>query len=306
MNGSSDAVLLETEPGWCLLCASSEGRSICTDRIIGVANVFNLKRCAHCGLVFLDPRPTSEAVAAYYSPSGGGPRTYAPEFFTFSPELVAVGHKRLERIERILGRRGSLFDFGCGYGEFLTAAHERGWQCAGLEVAPSCLRHLHARLPWVRLYEGDVASLQAEGQRFDVVTLWHLLEHLPDPLTPLARLSQVVAKDGLLVAEVPNIGCERLRFHKRPMHNQLHLWHFPPSCLRLLLERSGWRCVHMRLQDHRAPPHRLQSAVRRAVTGAEQALFRFTGQALGPNLTAYARPISSCAEQRGNPGQPPA
>lgn len=137
------------------------------------------------------------------------------------------------------GRR--LLDVGCGDGTFLLAAKNRGWQVTGTEMNPDL-----ARAAGLEVY-GSLDEL-AGCEPFDCITLWHVLEHLVDPLAELTALRKLLAPDSVLVLAVPDAGGTQARLWGRSwLHRDVprHLHHFSRRSLELHLHGAGFRLARV-------------------------------------------------------------
>jgi SAM-dependent methyltransferase len=153
-----------------------------------------------------------------------------------APILARFDRRRLS----LLGpARGSLLDVGAGRGRFVAAARAAGWAASGIEPSERGVSAA-ASVYGVSLERGGLAD--ASGT-WDVVVLWHVLEHLDDPGAALALLSSLVAPGGTLLVGVPNLASVQARIGgSRWYHLDLprHRTHFTPAGLRALLERHGF------------------------------------------------------------------
>jgi SAM-dependent methyltransferase len=153
-----------------------------------------------------------------------------------------------ERQRALLGRKpGRVLDVGCGDGDFLAALKQRGWEVHGVEPSPAAAAL--ARGKGVAVHEGELASTDFPAGSFDVVTFWHVLEHLPEPLVELAAARRLLRDDGLLVVEVPNSASVTFRLcreHWFPLSVPRHFQHFTSTTLRALLQKAGFTPVRRR------------------------------------------------------------
>lgn len=239
-----EAELGEREPVRCPLC-HLEPKRFATD-----PQGFHLARCPGCGLEFQSPRPPFERLAEIvYAREYGDLADTAAEV---TPEKRARYQRQLDRMERFLGRRGSLLEVGCGAGAFLRLAAERGWAIAGTDIQLS----EGARQSGARLWAGRLKEINFGGQRFSTVRFHHALEHTENPLAELERARELLEPDGLLYVSVPNLAGlsprlkswqSRWRLKPRPWRHYAalhHLWYFTPESLNKLLERAGFRLRH--------------------------------------------------------------
>lgn len=155
---------------------------------------FTYVRCVSCAAIYVDPVPTPSELAVMYSRENYHDRHYA--------HLRPEGHYRdsAELLRRLSGGRRKLLDFGCGNGSFLLAATAAGFECVGIEYEPSAIENArrNAGVP-----VDDLGTVQASGQRFDIIHLGDVLEHLPDPYQTMRSLSALLAPGGLFFVEGP-------------------------------------------------------------------------------------------------------
>lgn len=206
-------------------------------------------RCTSCRLWFLDPLPTPEEVASFY------PKDYACYEDLQKPpgsRLVRlareIGLRRLTRpVDRLMEAPGRLLDVGCGTGAFLAAMRDRGWDVRGVEPNRSAANHARGRLG-LAVHEGALASGLFPPRSFDVVTLWHVLEHLPDPADTLRTVAGLVRPGGWLVLAVPHLESWDARMfgpHWSGLDIPRHLYLFPRATLARYLCECGFTVVRM-------------------------------------------------------------
>jgi SAM-dependent methyltransferase len=189
-------------------------------------------------------------------------RLYGDEFFSKQARrgVLSTLFGRFEGV--LFGRRARLvreqvspagrtvLDVGCGNGKFLRAMRADGWEVSGIEPSPAGAeraRHDHG----LEILCRNVLDVDMAGRRFDVITLWHVLEHVPEPAAYLRHVAQWLAPDGRLVVAVPNFaGVEarltgpRWAFLDIPRH----LFQFTPRSLALTAEQAGLAVVSDRLR----------------------------------------------------------
>jgi ubiquinone/menaquinone biosynthesis C-methylase UbiE len=239
----------------CDLCGSREIRVL--DRAAGV------DECTRCGFIFHNPRPTREEIARYYSTPG--------KYDEWLAELSGrdLLWKRRLRIVRRFVRRGKLLDVGAGIGQFLFHAKAH-FEVKGTEISEEAVRIARERFG-VELSHGALEESDLfEPGSFDVITLIHVLEHVPSPSRTLGTCRRLLAPGGHLVIAVPNgehsfsrhggltkygvkkvlssLGVEKHgnlpRFEKIVLdpgvQTEIHLSHFTRTCLASFLERNGF------------------------------------------------------------------
>jgi SAM-dependent methyltransferase len=265
------------------LVAGWEGR-------LGLAATDRLRRCANCGLAWLE-RPATASAAAYEDTYFNDYAQHAmPGGIDTVPPHI---DQRLADLKKLLGRPGKFLDIGCGYGNVLQAARDAGWQVEGLDVSQWSAEHVR-RTRGIHVTVGDVFSAHYEADAFDTIHLSHSLEHMPEPRAALARMREFLRPDGVVVIEVPNQLDELYaavrwtlmrRYVPLPVPNS-HEFFFTSGSLERMLEATGYRVITLRTErraidvDSRIP---LGGLIKRLVFNVERQLKR------GPNIVAWAR-----------------
>ncbi len=212
-------------------------------------DTFSYLRCAQCGLVRLDPRPSQEALSRYY-PADYEAFQERAENWLFRLGRHRAESRRLHAIRRHLSTwPGRALDVGCATGDFLALLQRHGWSVAGIE--PHAAGAARAAQ---RLGPGAVQALPLEEavlpeRSFHLITLWDVLEHLPDPPGALVRLAHALAPSGLLVLGVPNLDSWDAHLFGRNWIGwdaPRHLFLFPDTQLRAMLAAAGLEVVTTR------------------------------------------------------------
>ena len=230
---------------------------------LGDADV--LERCSACGTVraarYADP---DEVFTEGYLAGAGGPFGIDLSHPRWHAYLLEVGDRRMRLVERISGlRAGALLDVGCGQGELLEAARARRWRVQGVEPLEDA-----ARLGRERAGLDIVpALLEASGlpeRSYDVVSAFHVAEHLTDVPAFLRTLARWVKPGGAVVIESPNFDSQ-LRaatgsawMHLRPLE---HLVHLSPRSLRTAFALAGLEPLAIRTPSHLSRQHTLGEAL---------------------------------------------
>ena len=225
-------------------------------------------KCLNCNCVFTDSSIPPETLNAYYE--SGLYRNVRNRLSWLMQSLSAIfQEERLAKVRRA-GNGNRILDVGCGKGRFLEYAAEHGWDVSGIE--PSTNGRVVARS---RLGERVFADLEeVEGEIYDVVTLWHVLEHLSAPLETLTRLRPFLHPAGWLLIAVPNFASIQARLGKQKWAHldvPRHRVHYTPETLRNTLEKAGYEVVYV---DH--------YSLETNVIGMYQSIFNVLG--VEPNL----------------------
>lgn len=210
---------------------------------VGRAGVCDLWRCA-CGLVFADRATWRDPYSSrdYYDPENQPTEIYPLR-------VTATERDRIASVRRFV-QSGRLLDFGGGVGKTALAAHAAGFSALVLEDShkAACDGRMHH--PEVEWLEGKTIPDSVPDGSLDVVTLFHVLEHLVDPRGALKQIHRKLRPGGLLVIEVPNWGSHmrRLRGLRWQFVLDHHVNHFTAASLTSLIENHGFalRAVEFR------------------------------------------------------------
>lgn len=195
---------------------------------------FPVLACAGCGLIQTAEDGTGDAPHPY-------DEYYGKRQSIFEPITNRLRRRRLLKNLREKSP-GAILDVGCGRGGFLVAMRGAGWRVAGVERPVSAYQALW-RAERLDVSTDDWERSEYPDASFDVVTFWHVFEHLPSPHQALERASRTLRSDGTLVIAVPNIaGVQARLFKTRWFHLDVprHLVHYSIGSLRMLLKQHAF------------------------------------------------------------------
>lgn len=227
----------------CALCGTTDATMLFhVDRGVIV-------QCPRCELVRDATRPSSPGAfydQEYYSsddPKGG----YA-NYVLDADINKRTFRDRLRKIERGYGygRYARLLDVGCALGDFVLEAKQDGWDAEGVEISPAAAAQARSR--GARVHCGVLQDLGLPAQSYDAITLYDVIEHLPDPVAALREIRRLLTPEGVLHLVTPNVGglqakvLGRYWYHYKPGE---HLFYFSPKTLRAAVQRAllrwdGW------------------------------------------------------------------
>ncbi|MBL8911716.1 MAG: class I SAM-dependent methyltransferase [Archangium sp.] len=216
-----------------LICPMCAGRDMATE--FRSTNSYDIVRCRQCRLVFTDARtapPPSELYPPFEQSDTAAQRSARQAL-----SLFTLQRARLIEAHRPSGR---LLDYGAGAGQFARFMADRGFDTVGLEPYSLGTTLEEKNL---RLVRAPLAKVKAELGKFDVITMWHVLEHLEQPVPLLKELHSMLAPGGVLVVSVPNFSSWQSEvfkggwFHLDPPR---HLLQFEPDTLEDCLRRAGF------------------------------------------------------------------
>lgn len=221
----------------CKICGSSKENFFlkCKDVEFREKTV-ELVQCVSCKAVFVKSKPTQKQLEAYYT----------QEYYNKPSLLLSIIQSLRSNSFKPL-KAGNLLDVGCGAGHFLETMQKRGWNCTGTEVSESSKQFTEdLKRKGIQIQYGTLPTIFFPPQSFDLITFWHVVEHLPNPSNEIQYSSKLLKKNGLLFIAVPNIQSLSFAFWKcnwLHLDAPRHLNHFSPQTLRLLLEKNGFRIL---------------------------------------------------------------
>jgi SAM-dependent methyltransferase len=220
---------------------------------------FQAKQCAHCSFVYLDPRPTPEELQLLYSDEyflhdGADFGAHSPSDY----ESAAI--KGSAKFPEILGwikrykPSGEFFEIGCGMGYFLDFARTSGYAVSGIEYAELGVQRCRTKFG-LDVHRASFEELTLQPDRYDVMFMGDVLEHLVQPLEMLRKAHSMLKPSGVVAAEVPSMfnsltgrvavaGMRMMHTSKKMSMPPYHVNEFTPKTLRMMIERAGFKhCI---------------------------------------------------------------
>ncbi len=200
--------------------------------------------CKKCGLMWNDPRPDDEKVKAFYS------KGYRTEYkgiripkkkYVYRDAKEAV--RRYHYLRDLIKKGDRLLDIGAGSGVLVYCLRKLGYEAQGIGPDENHSRYAREVLD-VPVITGFAADIE-DRATYDMVTLHHVLEHMPDPLGELKRIGGMLKQEGKLVIEVPN--AEDISQDPGHRYHKAHLYTFNPETLVALGEKAGFVTMRKRI-----------------------------------------------------------
>jgi 2-polyprenyl-3-methyl-5-hydroxy-6-metoxy-1,4-benzoquinol methylase len=224
----------------CPICGKEEFKNflVVTDNSVSKES-FVIVECENCTFKFTNPRPDIESIGSYYE---------SEEYISHSNTKTGIINRayhvvrsittkqKVELINRYAPTKGSILDYGCGTGVFLTACKKDGWKVQGVEPNDKA-RELAAESAGTTIATdlGEVAN-----EKFNVITLWHVLEHIHMLNETISQLISHLTEDGVLIVAVPNADSHDAKQYKEnwaAYDVPRHLYHFTQPTMKRFLKR---------------------------------------------------------------------
>jgi 2-polyprenyl-3-methyl-5-hydroxy-6-metoxy-1,4-benzoquinol methylase len=196
-------VLIELKS--CPVCTGTELGPYLTVKDHSISGeIFHLSMCKSCGFKFTNPIPSEETIGKYYQ---------SEDYISHSDTNKGIINKlyhlvrtqslksKLNLINKAVPNKGTLLDIGCGTGYFLQYCKENGWKTEGMEPDPAA-RSLAEKNTKQSIYT-DLFSIKEE-QKYDIITLWHVLEHVHKLNESIQHIHKLLKPNGVLIIAVPN------------------------------------------------------------------------------------------------------
>lgn len=207
---------------------------------------FELYRDESLDLVYTHPQPSEKDLPKYYESDDyishtDGKRSLFEKAYHFVKNIALKN--KLNLINNLQLNKGSLLDIGAGTGDFLSVANTNGWKTTGIE--PSEKAKSIAIKKGVSFAEN---SSILENNSFDVITMWHVLEHVPNIENQIKELKRLLKPNGTILIAVPNFNSFDAKHYGvfwAAFDVPRHLWHFSKTAIQKLFEKEEMKLVEV-------------------------------------------------------------
>ena len=229
----------------CPICNSNQRSPFlaCVDNTVS-RETFQIVQCNSCGFKYTNPRPEEFELGKYYKSEDYVSHSNTKKGFINSTYQSVRKYTLLKKLQLISQyfKTGKILDIGCGTGEFLNTCKKAKWETFGIEPDQD------ARKMAVENYGLDV---KGEGQlsvfpdaSFDIISMWHVLEHVPRLNERIEDLKRLIKPNGIIIIAVPNCDSADAKTYKEnwaAYDVPRHLYHFTPKDIELLFKNHQLR-----------------------------------------------------------------
>lgn len=232
----------------CLVCGSNQFEPflVCKDYTVSQEN-FNIVSCKSCGFKFTNPRPDNSVLGNYYKAESYVSHSDSKKGIINKLYHMVRSYTLKQKIKLVSSyvSRGTILDYGCGTGMFLSECKMAKWETFGMEPDDNA-RRLASEKNLNLFADKNTLQLHIAEKEFDVITLWHVLEHVTDMYNTLAFFKHKLKRDGVLIIAVPNHESYDAEYYKEywaAYDVPRHLHHFDLKSMNSLLDHSGFKLV---------------------------------------------------------------
>lgn len=238
----------------CLICGSkqSEPFLVCKDYTVSQKD-FAIRKCKDCGFKFTSPRPEDKDLGHYYKAESYVSHSDTKKGFVNTLYHWVRSYTLIKKLQLVMQhtrlKQGKILDYGAGTGAFLETCKRNKWEALGIEpdeTARKVMKEKFSISTYVSLAE---AKQNNSFVGFDVITAWHVLEHVPDLKETIETFRTILKDKGILIVAVPNPGSHDALHYKEywaAYDVPRHLWHFAPADMIKLCTDGGFKLIETR------------------------------------------------------------
>ncbi|MCB0842264.1 MAG: class I SAM-dependent methyltransferase [Bacteroidetes bacterium] len=229
----------------CPVCDSSDISHVLSPKDYTVSNeVFEVWHCNHCQVRFTQNIPGESEIGKYYQSEeyishSNTSKGIVNRLYQIVREYTLTQKRKL--VERLSEKKsGSILDIGCGTGEFLGTMKSAGWKTLGLEPSEDAQEQARKNFQ-LDVYDNE-HLFELSDNSFDVITMWHVLEHVHKLHEYLDKINSLLTSDGLLIIAVPNyqsLDADVYQKEWAAYDVPRHLYHFSPPAMEMLLKQHN-------------------------------------------------------------------
>jgi 2-polyprenyl-3-methyl-5-hydroxy-6-metoxy-1,4-benzoquinol methylase len=234
---------------FCPLCAEKDGYFVVNARDMRIHSTaeYSYVRCSQCGLVRLNPGLSADEIAKAYPAGYHSGWLLEGNRHNGRNDISRDNLRRVNIICREFPEGGRALDVGCGVGTFMHLLESRGWQVCGTEYSAKAAAYARKAFN-VDVRVGDLCNDLFEGEAFDLITMWHVIEHMNNPLEQLKQACRILKPGGDIVVATPNIDSLSFSIFRKYWYHldaPRHLVLFTPATLCRLARKTGLEIIRV-------------------------------------------------------------
>ena len=234
----------------CPICGSEKSHTSITCEDFTVSHEkYEIRECDNCTFKFTSPRPNTNDLGKYYKSEEYVSHTDTKKGLVNSVYHLVRNFTLLKKLRLVLryAKPGNILDYGCGTGAFLEICKKSKWNVFGIEPDFDARAIAQNRLGKDLVDGPESFSILYENEKMDVITLWHVLEHIPDLNGFFNFIDLKLSDKGTLIVAVPNCNsfdAKHFKSYWAAYDVPRHLWHFTPNTITDLFRKKGFKKVN--------------------------------------------------------------
>lgn len=222
-------------------------------KIIGQVKDNYLVKCMSCGHIYMLYRLTDEELLKIYDDDYfqdkyvKGNEKVEYSYLKDKSNILKFVEKRFNTIHKYK-KPGTILDIGCAMGFYLEYAQNAGWDVYGAEVSPYAANYANQLLNSQNIINDKVENIEFEDDKFDVITMWLVFEHMVKPVETLIKIGKWLKKDGIIGIKVPNADGVTFRTNLDKwikQHPEDHMCDFTPDTLARIMSKCGFELLEV-------------------------------------------------------------
>lgn len=217
----------------------------CKDHLVSNES-FDLLYNSYYEMLETYPKPLAENISKYYQSNNYISHTDATKSITDKIYQWVKKYMLLKKLRFITSFKTpkTILDIGCGTGDFLQTCEKNGWKISGVEPEKKAFEKTKSKVKTPKNIYKNIEDITT--QKFDIITLWHVLEHVPNVKEYIEKISYLLSDKGKIVIAVPNFKSYDAKHYKQfwaAYDVPRHLWHFSKKSIELLFQEKGFEIV---------------------------------------------------------------
>jgi 2-polyprenyl-3-methyl-5-hydroxy-6-metoxy-1,4-benzoquinol methylase len=234
----------------CPVCGSTQlVKELNCNDFVASNETFELQRCGQCTFLFTNPRPKSEEISKYYQSdkyiSHAGKKTGFGLMYLIYDVVRNLSIESNLWLIKQYHQNGKLLDLGCGLGYFLHGAiKDKTFESEGADISQDAIDYVHKTFGYLVKNEAELNDIKENA--YDIITQWHVLEHVHDLNDRMKLLHKILKPNGTMFIAVPNSNSWDAKFYQSFWDGYdvpRHLYHFNQRSFKLLMQKHGFKIV---------------------------------------------------------------
>lgn len=238
----------------CLICGSTKIEPFlsCKDYTVS-QKMFEIKRCSDCGFRFTSPRPDDKDLGEYYKAESYVSHSDTKKGFVNTLYHWVRSYTLIKKLQLVMQytrlKKGKILDYGAGTGAFLETCKKNKWEAYGIEPDETARKIMQEKFSISSYVSLEETKHNNSFSEFDVITAWHVLEHVSDLKETIKSLRIILKDKAILIVAVPNPSSHDAKHYKESWaayDMPRHLWHFAPADITRLVSDCGFKLIQTR------------------------------------------------------------